>query len=128
MESGVQPSLHPNCDHQFLFAKFDLSNYDPPPYEKTVRYHNRATADLIRRKIDLFDCDEALCINDVDKQVDQRYKSSFHEKHKSIQYNAALIVTGAIRGSSSEKLYQEFGLESLQGRRWSESFANSIKF
>ena len=34
---------------------------------------------------------------------DQSYKSSFHEKLESIQYNAALAVTGAVRGSSSEK-------------------------
>ena len=31
-------------------------------------------------------------------------------------YNAALAITGAIRGSSREKLYQELGLESLQQR------------
>ena len=37
---------------------------------------------------------------------------------ESIQYNAALAITGAIRGSSREKLYQEQGLESLQQRRW----------
>ena len=37
---------------------------------------------------------------------------------ESIQYNAALALTGAIRGSSREKLYQELGLESLQLRRW----------
>ena len=36
----------------------------------------------------------------------------FHQKMKSIQYNAALAVTGAIRGSSREKLYEE-----LQQRR-----------
>ena len=36
---------------------------------------------------------------------------------ESIQYNAALAITGAIRGSSMEKLYQELGLESLQQRR-----------
>ena len=35
-----------------------------------------------------------------------------------IQYNAALAITGAIRGSSREKLYQELGLESLRKRRW----------
>ena len=49
---------------------------------------------------------------------DQDYKVSFHQKLKSIQYNAALALTGAIRGSSREKLYQEVGLESLQLRRW----------
>ena len=43
---------------------------------------------------------------------------SFHQKLESIQYNAALALTGAIRGSSREKLYQELGLESLQLRRW----------
>ena len=30
----------------------------------------------------------------------------------------ALAITGAIRGSSKEKLYQELGLETLQQRRW----------
>ena len=55
MESGVQPSLHPNCHHQFLFSKFDLSIYFPPPYERTLWYYIRANADLIRKAIDLFD-------------------------------------------------------------------------
>ena len=49
---------------------------------------------------------------------DQAYKESFHQKLESIQYNAALAITGAIRGTSREKLYQELGLESLQKRRW----------
>ena len=33
---------------------------------------------------------------------------------ESIQYNAALAITGAIRGTSREKLYQELGLDSLK--------------
>ena len=37
---------------------------------------------------------------------------------ESIQYNACLAITGAIRGTSSEKIYQELGLESLQLRCW----------
>ena len=49
---------------------------------------------------------------------DQAYNLSFHQKLESIQYNAALALTGAIRGSSREKLCQELGLESLQLRRW----------
>ena len=35
---------------------------------------------------------------------------------EAVQYNAALARTGAIRGSSKEKLYQELGLETLQQR------------
>ena len=45
---------------------------------------------------------------------DQAYNLSFHQKLELIQYNAALALTRAIRGSSKEKLCQELGLESLQ--------------
>ena len=48
---------------------------------------------------------------------DRAYNESFHQKLESIQYNAALAITGAIRGTSRAKLYQELGLESLQKRR-----------
>jgi len=53
-----------------------------------------------------------------DSIYDQAYNDSFHQKLESIQYNAALAITGAIRGTSTEKLYQELGLETLQKRRW----------
>ena len=43
---------------------------------------------------------------------------SFQQKLESIQYNACLTITVAIRGTSEEKLYQELGLESLQLQRW----------
>ena len=49
---------------------------------------------------------------------DQAFNNSFHQKLESIQYNAALAITGAIRGTSEEKLYQELGFDSLQSRRW----------
>ena len=48
---------------------------------------------------------------------DQAYKASFHSKLESIQYNATLAITGAIRETSKEKLYQELGFESLHQRR-----------
>ena len=44
--------------------------------------------------------------------------NSFHQKIESLQYNAALAITGAISGTSREKIYQELGLKSLQQRRW----------
>ena len=49
---------------------------------------------------------------------DQAYNKSFHEKLEYFQYNASLAISGAIRGTSKEKLYQELGFESLQHRRW----------
>ena len=47
---------------------------------------------------------------------DQVYTTSFHQKIESVQYNSA--ITGAIRGASKEKLYQEVGLETLEKVRW----------
>ena len=48
----------------------------------------------------------------------QAYNVSFHQKLESVQYNSALAITGAIRGTSTEKLYNELGLETLEKRRW----------
>ena len=39
----------------------------------------------------------------------QAFNNSFHDRLESIQYNACLAITGAIRGMSREKLYQELG-------------------
>ena len=58
---------------------------------------------------------------------DQAYNDSFHQKLKSTQYNATPAITGAIRGTSSEKLYQELGLESLQQRRWYRKLCPFLK-
>ena len=44
---------------------------------------------------------------------DQAFNKSFHDNLESIQYNASLAITGARRGTSKEKLYQELGFESL---------------
>ena len=54
---------------------------------------------------------------------DQAYNASFHQKLELLQYNACLAITGAIRGTSREKLYEELDLESLQLRRWSRKLS-----
>ena len=36
-----------------------------------------------------------------------------------VQYNATLVITGAIKGTSRDRIYRELGLESLAERRWS---------
>ena len=36
-----------------------------------------------------------------------------------VQYKAAPVITGAIKGTSCDRLYQELGLETLTDRRWS---------
>ena len=49
---------------------------------------------------------------------DQPQNESLCEKIESVQYKAALAITGAIQETSSDKLYHELGLESLKSRRW----------
>ena len=58
---------------------------------------------------------------------DQPYNSAFHDKLESIQHNACLAITGAIRGTSTEKIYQELGLESLKSRRWFRKLCHFYK-
>ena len=43
---------------------------------------------------------------------------SFTDNIESIQYNAALAITGAISGTSRDRIYNELGFESLSARRW----------
>ena len=45
-------------------------------------------------------------------------KASFSKKIEPVQYNSVLAITGTIKGSSREKLYQELGIEYLYQRRW----------
>ena len=49
---------------------------------------------------------------------DQPNNDTFCSRIESVQYNDVLAITGAIKGSSWERLYQELGLESLRDRRW----------
>ena len=48
----------------------------------------------------------------------QLQNESFCNKIESVQYKAALAITGAIQDTSRDKLNQELSLESLKSRRW----------
>ena len=77
MESGIHSSLHSNCHRQIVFAKFNLSIFYPPPYERTVWYYERANTELIRRSIDQFDWVRALSNVNFDE------KFTFSQRHCS---------------------------------------------
>ena len=63
-----------------------------------------------------------------DVVYDQPHNETFCSKLESVQYNAALAITGAIRGTSQTKLYVELGLESLKARRWFRKSCYFYKF
>ena len=53
-----------------------------------------------------------------DVALDQAFNNSFLQRLESTLYDATLAITRGIRGTYKEKLYQEFGFESLQSRKW----------
>ena len=53
---------------------------------------------------------------------DQPNNDSFCNMIERVQYNAALAITGAIKGTSQLKIYRELGLESLKFKRWFRHF------
>ena len=59
---------------------------------------------------------------------DQTHNEAFCRKLESVQYNVALAITGAIRGTSQTKLYVELGLESVKARRWFKRLCYFDKF
>ena len=81
MDSGVHPSLHSNCHHQIIYAKFDLKVFYPLPYERVVWHFSRANSDYIK-KPSLFDLKSSLNNLDVNEQV-----SVFNETSMNIMSN-----------------------------------------
>ena len=59
---------------------------------------------------------------------EKAYNSSFHQKIEPVRYNTCLTITGALRGTSIEKLYDELSLQSLQLHRWFGKLCNFYKF
>ena len=54
----------------------------------------------------------------VDVVYDKPNNNSFSARIETVQHNACLAITGAIRGTSMERLYTELGLKTLHDRRW----------
>ena len=69
VESGVHPSLHPNCHHQIVFAKFNLQIYYPPLYLWDIWLYKQANTEIIRRAITDFNWDRAFLNTNVNEKV-----------------------------------------------------------
>ena len=59
---------------------------------------------------------------------DKPFNESFKIKIEMVQYKIALAITGTMKGTSHDRVYQELGLESLADKRWSRRvFFSSAK-
>ena len=69
VESGVHPSLHPNCHHQIVFPKLNLKIYYSPPYQREIWHYKQANTELIRRAITDFNWNRAFLDTNVNEKV-----------------------------------------------------------
>ena len=83
MNSGVHSSLHPNCHHQIIHAKFNVIIFYPPQYERVVRYYQDANNDLIQRFISYFNWERVFSNKVVNTQI-----SIFNETILNIMTNS----------------------------------------
>ena len=98
----------------FLDNKLNFSGYFKNIFQKTsktIGLHRKLQAFLPRAPlITIYKSFMRLLLDYGDMIFDQSFNMLFQQKMERIQYNSALAITGAIRGSSKEKLYQELGL------------------
>ena len=64
-DSGIHPTLYPNCHHQIIYAKFNLKIEYPPSYTRKIWDYKRAETDLINPFIGSFDSPKMFLGKDV---------------------------------------------------------------
>ena len=69
VDSGLRPSLHPNCHHKIIYSKFYLKIHYPPPYTCQVWHYKDSNDDLIERAINQFNWERALENKNMDEKV-----------------------------------------------------------
>ena len=51
-------------------------------------------------------------------KFDPNMQLEFAKKLEQVQYSVALAITGALKGTSRQRIYEELGWETLYHRRW----------
>ena len=69
INSGAHISLHANCYHQIIYAKFNLQMYYPPPYERVMWHYKHANSDHFRKSICGFNWERSFANKDINEMV-----------------------------------------------------------
>ena len=69
MSSGIHLSLHQNCHHQIVFAKFNLKVHYPPPYERELWHFEKTSTDHIKRVVNEFPWERSFANLDINDKV-----------------------------------------------------------
>ena len=69
VDSGVHPSLHPNCHHQIVYAKLNLKIHFPPTYEREIWHYGQGNTERIRRAVHEFNWQRAFSNLNINERV-----------------------------------------------------------
>ena len=69
MDSSVHQSLHLNCHHQIVYAKFTWKIYFSPPYEREIWYYGQGNTELIRRAVHEFNWQRVFSNQNINERV-----------------------------------------------------------
>ena len=114
-------SVKETCRQKYLGMLLDFRLDFQEHWKSLVKKVNKTVA-LLRKFQNIFPrsalptiykCFVRIHLDYGDIIYDEAFNNSFHQKIESLQYDAALAITDALRGTSREKNYQELGLESL---------------
>ena len=114
--------------NQHIKEKINKANYGILMIRKLHRYLPRNALvnifkSFVRPHLEYCDiiyhkpCADDIMIQNAPQNNVSQPNLIFTNKLESVQYNAALAITGCIRGTSKEKLYNELGFMSLYDRR-----------
>ena len=120
MNIGTQP-IKETCKRKHLGKlldfRLDFQEHWKSPLKKvieTVALFRKFQNILLRSELlTIYKCFVRTHLDYGEIIYDQVFNNSFHQKIESLQYNAVLAITGAIRGTSREKICQELGLDFL---------------
>ena len=83
---GVHPSIHPNSHHQVVFAKYSLSIFYAPPYNRLVWHYQQVITNHIKWAIELFGWEKAPSNLHIDKQVSAFNETIFFARNNHLQW------------------------------------------
>ena len=111
VESETQPSLHPNCHHQIVYAIFNLEVIYPPAYTREVWHYQDSDVELIGRSLNGSDWDRAFANKHVDEKDEIFNKTVFNILSNFIPHEVIVCdykdppwFNGKIKSLINEKL------------------------
>ena len=133
MSSGIHSSLHQNCHHQIIFAKFNLKVHYPPFYEREVWHFKKANTDHIKRAINEFPWERSFANLDINDKVHLINKTIRNILSKFIPYETITfddrdppLINNRVKHLISEKnaIYKNY----LKNNKSNQSFATFQSF